>query len=198
MTDQPQHTEQPQPTAKSHTFTEAPASWNIRYRVNGFDEQITLRGDTYAEIKPSIDKAREYVRGIVKADPLPKAAADAINTDREQAAPVATTAPQAPAAPQNGNGVMSLRIVKMQVENRADGKVNLKFFEADHKYPDLTAVKTAAEAVNMLKATGKWELFHFSQSAEFNVNFVIDYKNSTKLNSKGNPYKDIVSVSTAA
>lgn len=104
MTDQPQHTDQPQPTAKQHTFTEAPASWNIRYRVNGFDEQITLRGDTYAEIKPSIDKAREYVRGIVKADPLPKAAADAINTDRETASQVSPTATQTPAAPQNGNG----------------------------------------------------------------------------------------------
>ena len=123
----------------------------------------------------------------------------AVNVDTQPATTAHTppvTTPAAPAAP--ASGVMTLKIVKMQVAPRADGKVDLKFFEAGHQYPDISTAKTAADAVNMLKATGKWELFHFAQVAEFNVDFVIDYKNSAKLNSKGNPYKDILSVHPAA
>lgn len=42
-------------------FTEAPASWNIKYRVNGLEEMLTLRGDSYAAIVADVDRAREYV-----------------------------------------------------------------------------------------------------------------------------------------
>lgn len=66
-----------------HTFTEAPASWNIRYRNNGRDEQITIRGNSYAEIVKSIDAARDYVKAHSDTmTPIAKIT-DAINTEAE-------------------------------------------------------------------------------------------------------------------
>lgn len=40
MTDEP----------KAPNFTEAPASWNVRYNLGGYDCQLTLRGDNGAEV----------------------------------------------------------------------------------------------------------------------------------------------------
>jgi len=40
MTDQP----------KAPNFTEAPASWNVRYNMAGYDCQLTLRGDNGSEV----------------------------------------------------------------------------------------------------------------------------------------------------
>lgn len=63
----------------NHNFSEAPASWNIKYRIKGFDEMITLRGNSYAEIAPQADKAREWVHQHTA--PGVSATADAVNTD---------------------------------------------------------------------------------------------------------------------
>ena len=40
MTDQP----------KAQNFAEAPASWNVRYTLGGYDCQLTLRGDNGSEV----------------------------------------------------------------------------------------------------------------------------------------------------
>jgi hypothetical protein len=65
------------------TWTEAPASWNIRYRISGFDEQITLRGESYAELVTHIDAARAYVGKLIGAAPSAKTAIEAINVDAQ-------------------------------------------------------------------------------------------------------------------
>lgn len=198
MTDQPQHTDET-PTEAQHTapvpqapqFTEAPYSGNVRARIAGYDWQLTIRA---SDSKTFLDK----INGLMVW--LNNNADRAVNVETPHAPTVSAPAPVVPsanvAAPQTSI-VNTFQIVKMQVAPRADGKVDLKFFEAGHQYPDISTSKTAADAVNLLKATGKWEPFHFAQAAEFNVNFVLTWKNSAKLNSKGNPYKDIVTISAA-
>lgn len=176
------------PTAPQ--FTEAPYSGNVRARILGYDWQLTIRA---ADSKQFLDK----INGLMVW--LNNNADRAVNVEP---APIdiRATAPAAPApapvAPSPAS-VMSLRIVKMTVTPRTDGKVDLKFFEAGHQYPDIYTAKTPIEAVTMLKTTGAWTPGHFAAAGEFQVSMVVDYKNSEKLNKNGKPYKDIITVSAA-
>lgn len=99
---------------KQHGFTEAPASWNIKFRLNGLEEQLTLRGESYAEIQPTIDKARAYVKGLVGVEHTPKA------TDEKPPAPESTTTTQQPA---QTNGALSFEVDRMEASVEA-GKVS--------------------------------------------------------------------------
>lgn len=109
---------------KQRTWNEAPASWNIRYRVNGFDEQITLRGDTYHELQPTIDAARAYVGKLIGAAPSAKSTSDALNV--EPSPPdlhsVPQAQPQQAAAHANGS-VLTFSVERIEA-NVNGGKVS--------------------------------------------------------------------------
>lgn len=180
------------------TFTEAPYSGNVRARILGYDWQLTIRAADSAQFISKINGLMTWLNN--NAD-------HGVNVEHtpvevRATAPVAPQAPSSPAPVPNGNGnghsaMLSLRAAKMTVTPRADGKVDLKFFEAGHQYPDIYTAKTINEAITMLKTTGAWKPEHFAAAGEFQVNMVIDYKNSEKLNKNGKPYKDIVTVSAA-
>jgi hypothetical protein len=48
--------------ANAHSFPEAPASWNIRYSLDGYDCQITLRGETGREVLTAATAAIDYLK----------------------------------------------------------------------------------------------------------------------------------------
>jgi len=48
------------PTTQS--FTEAPASWNVKYIVNGYDCMLTLRGESGADLLGKTAKALEWLQ----------------------------------------------------------------------------------------------------------------------------------------
>lgn len=164
--------------------------------IAAIEDQINLlfafvRETAAKQLKPEFTKTK---------DAIAKATDRAVNVE----APHTTTttpapvAPQSPAAPSSASGgMLTIRAVKMTVTPRTDGKADVKFFEQGHQYPDIYATKTPAELVTMLKTTGAWTPQHFAAAGEYQVNFVIDYKLSEKLNTKGNPYKDIVTISAA-
>jgi hypothetical protein len=55
--------------SKVNDFPEAPASWNTRYvDPNGFECQITLRGETGSEL---LEKAANAINYLLKADCMP-------------------------------------------------------------------------------------------------------------------------------
>lgn len=177
----------------TRTWTEAPASWNIRYTVNGYDEQITLRGDSFAQIKESVDAARKYVSEHYT--PRDANTVKAINTEPPTKAPAPSS--PVPVTASTSAIVQTLAIVKFNVEPRQDGKVNLNFFGANHKYADIRSVKTPAEAAAMLQPTGAWTPEHFSKLSEYTIDMLIDWRNSDKMNSRGQPYKNIVAIRAA-
>lgn len=176
---------------KQRTWTEAPASWNIKYRINGFDEQITLRGESYGDIIEHVDAARAYVSKLLGAAQAAKAAADVVIG----ALNIEPPAPPAPVAAHSEGG--TFHIVKMAVTPRADGKVELAFFEAGHQYADVKAVKTPPECAAMLKPIGDWKPEHFAAVKEYAMTCIIDWKPSANLNKSGKPYKNIVAVKPA-
>lgn len=183
MTDEAQHATQTAPQ-----FTEAPYSGNVRARIRGYDWQLTIRAADSTTFTAKVDGLMNWLD--TKAD-------KAINLELPPNVPAPVTgAPttQAP-APQAANGG-TFHIVKMQIEPRADGKVNVKFFEAGHQYPDITAVKTPAEGALMLQPIGGWTPAHMV-AGEYNITAAIEWVASDKMNSKGNPYKNIKSIKPA-
>jgi len=123
-----------------------------------------------------------------------------INIETPIAVPtgVTTAPPIVVAAPAQAQAGQTINAVKMSVTPRADGKVEVKWFAAGHTYPDIYATKTVEALCDLLKATGQWTPAHFGAVAEYLVPMTIRYVNSEKLNSKGNPYKNIVAVLAAS
>jgi hypothetical protein len=64
-----QHTE----TTTTRTWTEAPASANIKFRLNGFDTMLTLRADSGAELLPKLEAAMDW---LAKKGAAPTASAN--------------------------------------------------------------------------------------------------------------------------
>ncbi len=185
MTDQPEH------TTHEPIFTEAPYSGNVRTRIHGYDWQLTVRAGDSKSFVAKVD-------GLMKW--LDERTDKALNVEPPQAATV--TAPVAPPAvvgatvTQPAGSVQTIRAVKLQIEPRADGKVNLNFFEAGHQYADIKATKTPIEAIALLQPLGAFTPEHMIAS-EYAINATIDWKPSANLNKNGKPYKNIVTIAQA-
>lgn len=92
--------------------------------------------------------------------------------------------------------VGTIAAVTMTVTPRADGKTKLDFFAEGHKYPDISCVLTPEQLVEMLKNAAPWTVEHFKAAANYQVNYKINWRNSTRTNQYGKPYKNIVSVNS--
>lgn len=185
MTDK---TDAPDEVVPAAQFSEAPYSGNVRTRIHGYDWQLTIRA---ADSKAFVEK----VDGLMKW--LDSRTDKALNVE-----PPAPDLHNAPApiipgvtgatVPQTGGG--TFHIAKMTVTPRADGKVELAFFEAGHQYADIKAIKTPADAAVLLQPTGGWTPQHFAAVAEYPLNCAIDWTPSANLNKNGKPYKNITAI----
>ncbi len=112
-------------------------------------------------------------------------------------APVAapTTVPAA-TAPTNGH-VLVINSVRMDVVPKADGKAELQFFEAGHKYADLYITRKLPELLTLIAKTGDWTLAHLQAASSYQTAMLVEYTLSDKLNQKGKPYKDVQAVKPA-
>lgn len=114
--------------------------------------------------------------------------------------PVQTTTNPAPAAKSSADvgAVNTMEIVKVAIAPQADGKIKIGLFEAGHKYPDLYMTLGLDAALKALANTGyEWTAEYLSKSSEYDMHFFADWRNSEKLNSKGNPYKNVVVLRSA-
>lgn len=191
MTDATQHTEHVTPEP---TFTEAPYSGNVRTRIHGYDWQLTVRAGDSKSFVAKVDGLMQWLDArtdkALNVEP-PKTITVTATT------PATTPAPVTPGATVTQPGtVQTIHAIKLQIEPRADGKVNLNFFEAGHQYADIKATKTTAEAIAMLQPIGAFTEEHMVAS-EYAINAVIDWKPSANLNKNGKPYKNIVTIAQA-
>ncbi len=107
--------------------------------------------------------------------------------------PAAQPAVEPTYEPVDGGGIFNA--VKMVCTPRNDGKTKLDFFEAGHRYPDISCVLTPEQLAEMLKLTGGWLPSHFQQLGTYEpIAYKITWKNSARMNQLGKPYKNIVSV----
>lgn len=194
------------------THTEAPAviftqlyapkggqivQFNLTCRANSAREAIDqlVDGINYAKTK-----GFSVIRPM--GDTPPAMAAPQTHVERP-ASPVTAPASNSQAAPaiaQNGaNNTVSgqlktIRAVRMDVMPKPDGKVTLEWYMDGHKFADIYTTRTLDNAVNLLLPTGAWTADHLKEAQTYSVRHVITWRDSEKLNSKGNPYKDLVSI----
>lgn len=168
--------------------------FNLTVRAMTPEEAIDgiLRGIKHAEEKYKLNTVRPET-GI----PGPSAPADPNSRFSNAAIPGAPAAPAAPAAPSNGNGQNGyIHAIKLEIVPSADGKVALKWYAQGHQYPDITSVRQADKALEMLRSTGDWTENHVKAVGTYQVRHKIAWRESEKTNSKGNHYKDITSLAT--
>lgn len=189
MTDQP---EQQQKQLSPQHSTEAPCSANVRARIGGYDWQITCRSHVDRDDLLNMAKSIKWWNTWLDAE------ADTVTIEAPNVTamtpPPATTTPSTPTAQAVGG---TFHIVKMKVTPRADGKVDLEFFEANHKWADVKSTKTPADSALLLQPIGAWTPQHFAAVGEYQIDCMIDWKPSTNLNKNGQPYKNIAAVRMA-
>lgn len=176
-----------------------------------FSIQTTIRGNpTPAEIDAHLASAiRGMARvtglgghakvqsgGKVESAAMPQTTPTqaAIETGKAVAPPVSAK-PTTSNAPLAGKAVSEVISTKIEVLPKPDGKCEVKFYDDDpnHKYAAIYGTKPVTTWAAMLG----WQPDAFSVPATYTstsegpIRLTIGYTLSDKLNSKGNPYKDI-------
>ena len=101
--------------------------------------------------------------------------------------------PVAPVAPKPVTVGETFHAVKVAVTPQDNGRVKLDFYTdivGKAKFPYLTAYPLGDEAVTWLG----WDYSNFEKPGEFTMNHNITWVPSQKLNSKGNPYKNVTKI----
>jgi hypothetical protein len=186
-------------------MNEAPASINFYFvDKDGFNYQMTLRDGDELHLMKRVGLMKAWLTQhncTPKAVGQQPAQASAPAPQPAASTPAPTTSAPPPPPPGNGGSQPQanvLNAVKMEVAPKPDGKAEVKFYAAGHQYADLYTTKAVGQIVDMLRETGNWQPEHFTTTAQtYQVNMNIWWKNSEKLNSRGNPYKDIVSIKPA-
>lgn len=198
--------------ASANTFVVTPGgfSWQLTLRPKGslgeaeakMYELFSLvalaeQAMVDAGIEPSVKKAPSAAPLAKTVAPgEPQYVQDQLTVPQAPAAP----APAPPAGPPAGG--TTFRCVRIEVQPQPTGSSKIEFFGNDRKpggneFPTLAAYWDAVRAVNMFKETGPWTEEHFTKAAAYTVNYDVTWVNSDKLNSRGNPYKNVVKITKA-
>jgi len=114
-------------------------------------------------------------------------------------APAPATKTPAPKVEGDTAQINTMEIAKVKVEPQSDGKIKVGLFATGHQYADLWMNNlTLDSALKILANTGyEWTADYLSKVAEFDMHFFADWRNSEKLNTKGNPYKNVIALRSA-
>ena len=179
-----------------------------------FNLQTTFRGNPQAvEIEAHLAAVKSALVHIVEmgghAKPVGQQASYQTPKPTPQLRPADNTAanleaagravpkPDAEPKPATTNGekqILKLAVSKVEIVPKPDGKAELKFYGAGHKYPDLYATRSIAVWAEEIG----WDVSAFAAAITYDTTDVgksptmeVGYTLSDKLNTKGNPYKDI-------
>lgn len=185
-------------------FNEAPAV--VFTQLYGLKENqivqfnLTIRAATPESAMDGIIRGIQYAQEHYKLSTIrpetgvPGPAAPSAPQNGQPTTPGAP-APAGQPAQTNGNGSTGyIHATKLEIVPSADGKVALKWYSAGHQYPDITSTRPADKAVELLRATGDWTTDHVKAVGTYQVRHKIAWRESEKMNSRGNHYKDVVSL----
>ena len=167
--------------------------------------QLTLRADKYDQALDVMEYlARLMTERKWKVASAPKPAPAAKENKAVAILKEAGAAPQVIAAATQATAhikpVLEIHAVHMTVEPKAGGKVNVNFFGNDrlqphNKYADIYITRTLDQ---LEKDMPFLDPETFEDAAEYTVDLLVGYTLSDKLNTKGNPYKDVQYIQQAA
>jgi hypothetical protein len=169
-------------------FPEAPASDTFKWVDGvGIEHMTTIRawsgGTVYSEVSKFIQNVIETGGRSAALQPAPKPAQ----------APAPTESP----ATANAAGT-SFKVSKIKVTPEIkDGaqRIMVEIFQEGHQWADIKAFFTTGEQAHT--AFSSVTDLNFNEPGEYQINCIADYRLSDKKNSKGNPYKNLVSVRPA-
>ncbi len=163
-------------------FPEAPASDTFKWvDGEGFEHMTTIRAWTGEGLYQQVSKFVAHVKDT----------GGRTNAPVHAPAPVAAPTPSALA----DTGTMSLRIGKIKVTPEvkdSKSRIMVELFAENHQWADIK--KFFDNSSQASAAFASVTSLDFSVAGEYTVDFIADYRNSEKLNSKGNPYKNLVNV----
>ena len=182
---------------------ESGCSVNVSFVVN--DEgttltggQLTLRADRYDQALDVMSYLAHLMterKWKIAAAPKPAPAAKenkavAILKEAGAAPQVIAAATQAPA---HIKPVLEVRAVHMTVEPKPGGRVNVNFFGNDRKQPhnQFADIYVSRAAEQLAKDMAFLDPEVFTGPGEYAIEMLVGYTLSDKLNTKGNPYKDV-------
>jgi len=175
---------------------------NLTCRANTPIEALESLWQTMIESKkrygfslmdPSIQKSPGKVADI---QPPTNPRVANVGIDKKPApVPVGTKQPpaQKKSDPETGNGI--IQAVKLEIKVVDEGKISLNWFASGHKYADIYTTRTAEKALELLQSTGEaWDESHLLIYGKYDVSHNVYFRLSEKMNTNGNPYKDIVEI----
>ena len=218
MTNPTQDPEAEAPAFNRNEYTVNPeqASTNFYWtagKQEQFNLQTTLRGvlsddDIRAHVETAIAGMKTVIsqgghaktvtpKGEAVTAPVPQTTPTQAAIETGKAVPTAaaiTSSPYETPMPasqvQTQKQMLELVIAEVEITPHTDGKAELKFFAAGHKFPDLYSTKPVGTWAQVLG----WAESNFRETKRVSAPLRIQYTLSEKLNSKGNPYKDIQAI----
>lgn len=191
------------PEVEAHEIEPQPeAGFSLNWQmVDGYNAtvQVTMRTGNLSDWPSVLTQRKDFMENATKngwgipGKPTAQAPAAAVAQASTPATPAAKPAEAAPVARANGKEIVTLMAARMEVEPKPEGKVQLRFYEAGHKFPDLYANGTVENMLKLLAPTGQWTEEHLATAASYDFVHPVRYTLG-KPNSKGNPYKDIVNL----
>jgi len=177
-------------------FTEAPgiAFTKLFWQHDGQSGEINadLRYG-FSLLDPSIQKGPGKVSDI--QTPTNQRIAN-VGIDKK-VAPVPAGTKQVDATPKNQEQNGIIQAVLLEIQPVKDGKISLNWLASGHKYADIYTTRTAEKALELLQSFGEaWDESHLLAYGKYDVAHNVYYRLSDKMNTKGNPYKDIVEIRT--
>ncbi len=155
--------------------------------------QVTGRfGATAAQMAETARRTIQAVMELRAEFPRPSAL-----TSPAPAPKAATPQPQTIVGnmPVQDTAIKTMKIARVKIEPQADGKIKVELFAEGHQYADLKMTMGLDATLKALDGTGyDWTAEMLGKVGEYNLIFWADWRNSEKLNSKGNPYKNVVAL----
>lgn len=166
-------------------FPEAPASDTFKWIDGlGYEHMTTIRAWSGSTL---YDQIAKFVAHVAETGG---------RTAALQPAPKATQAPAPATTPATANATgTSMQISKIKVTPEVkDGaaRILVELFSEGHQWADIKAYFNTGEKAHV--AFSSVTDLDFNTAGEYQINCIADYRLSDKTNSKGNPYKNLVSV----
>lgn len=191
--------------------------WKLPGQTMTFELQTTVRGAPSApQIMMHVQSVLAAIRTVVanggkaKFDHPPAATTAASPTTQPApplplgtpaplppGTPAPPPAPPTPQTPQPGpKPVQVLQCIKIKIVPRTDGKSEIHFFGQGAQYPNLKLIREIPELVEFMSPMGQgaWLDQHMRAPGEYQYPCKVQWCESDKLNSKGNPYKNVVGI----
>lgn len=110
------------------------------------------------------------------------------------------SAPAPPAAGWAGGQAQQVMVItKIEITPKPDARVDVFLYAPGHRFPDLRINNWTAQSVleNIFAPNTGWDLAKLQAAGEYVGNWNVTWENSTRLNTKGVPYKDVKEIAAA-